>query len=92
MIGEGINKLGTYEPELNLDSETVSQWFDRSSIYTTKCKDCAHMFSCGGGCAKLAITDPILDKSYCKSFEILLKSELRSQFIGRIANISPLCY
>lgn len=53
-VGKPGEALGTFYPEVNLNSQKVSQWQDRDVLSIEACKNCNLRLACGGGCASVA--------------------------------------
>lgn len=47
-------KLGSFYPEVRLNTEAVSQWQDRNVNNIEECQECRYNVICGGGCGVIA--------------------------------------
>ncbi|MBL8027090.1 MAG: radical SAM protein [Fibrobacteres bacterium] len=53
-VGKSEEQLGTFYPEVYLDSDKVSTWENRDIMTIEKCGTCNMRLACGGGCASIA--------------------------------------
>lgn len=53
-VGKQGEELGTFWPEVRLDTEVIDQWEERDVVSIAECKDCVVQLACGGGCASVA--------------------------------------
>jgi len=53
-VGKTEERLGTFWPTVELDTEQIEEWEDRDVLSIEKCKDCNVQLACGGGCASVA--------------------------------------
>ncbi len=53
-VGKSGEELGTFYPEVNLDTEAVEEWSDRDVLSIEACRNCSAQLLCGGGCAAVA--------------------------------------
>ncbi len=55
LIGSADAKIGTYYPEISLDTNKITRLKERNSMKIEKCKSCAYRFICSGGCPASAL-------------------------------------
>lgn len=53
-VGKTDERLGTFYPEIRLDSQTVNSWQKRNVTTVKACSSCPVRLACGGGCASVA--------------------------------------
>jgi uncharacterized protein len=53
-VGKSDESLGTFYPEVNLDTNKVLKWEERDVVSIMHCKDCNLQLACGGGCGAVA--------------------------------------
>lgn len=53
-VGKPGEELGTYWPEVRMDSETVEAWQERDTQALSECRSCPSQLACGGGCTSVA--------------------------------------
>ena len=53
-VGKQGEELGTFYPEVTLNTEAVEAWQDRDITSILACKDCSLALACGGGCGSVA--------------------------------------
>jgi uncharacterized protein len=53
-VGKPGEKVGTFFPEIHLDTAKISPWQKRDVTIIEKCIDCNVQLICGGGCGSLA--------------------------------------
>ena len=53
-VGKKGEELGTFYPEVTLNTEAVEAWQDRDITTIAACKDCSLALTCGGGCGSVA--------------------------------------
>lgn len=49
-VGNDSYKIGTFIPELQIESAKKNMWLNRTVYNMEKCKSCKYKFICGGGC------------------------------------------
>lgn len=55
LIGQESGVLGTYYPEIRLDTEKVMRLRERHIFRMDKCRQCVYRFICAGGCPGTAL-------------------------------------
>ncbi len=70
VIGQPEHRIGTYGPgAMDLDAEAVRAWHHRSVVEISRCRSCAYLFFCGGGCEAFAFRETgHLDRPHCLDF------------------------
>jgi uncharacterized protein len=53
-VGKDGEQVGTFYPEVHLDSERAGAWQRRDVTTIPECRDCAVKLACGGGCGSVA--------------------------------------
>ena len=53
-VGKKGEELGSFYPEVKLDSDKVCDWEDRDVLSIEECKNCPVQLACGGGCGSVA--------------------------------------
>jgi uncharacterized protein len=53
-VGKEDESLGTFYPEVKLNTDIVAQWQLRDVTEIPECKDCNLQLVCGGGCGSVA--------------------------------------
>ena len=53
-VGKEDEALGTFYPEISMNSEIVDQWESRDVTSIPECKGCEVQLACGGGCGSVA--------------------------------------
>jgi uncharacterized protein len=53
-VGKSEESLGTFYPEVHLETEKVDCWAERDVLSITQCKSCEVQLACGGGCGSVA--------------------------------------
>lgn len=53
-VGKASESLGTFYPEVNVQSEKVECWAERDVLSIPECKSCSLQLACGGGCGSVA--------------------------------------
>lgn len=53
-VGKADESLGTFYPEVRLDTDKVDCWAERDVLSIPECKDCNLQLACGGGCGSVA--------------------------------------
>jgi uncharacterized protein len=53
-VGKTGEEVGTFHPEVRLQSERVAPWEDRDVLAIEKCRTCPVRLACGGGCASVS--------------------------------------
>ena len=53
-VGKKGEELGTFYPEVSLDSEAVEKWEERDVMAISECGTCNLRLACGGGCGSVA--------------------------------------
>ncbi|MBT3273468.1 MAG: radical SAM protein [Spirochaetales bacterium] len=53
-VGKPEEALGTYYPEVHLETDKVDEWDERDVTAIPKCRNCELQLACGGGCASVA--------------------------------------
>jgi uncharacterized protein len=53
-VGKKGEELGTFYPEMTLNTEAVEAWQERDITSILECKDCSLALACGGGCGSVA--------------------------------------
>ncbi len=73
--GKGKHLIGTFDENgINLDSEAVKMWNERSVFRIEKCRNCKYAFLCGGGCPVAAVeTNNNIDDVVCSDIENTLE-------------------
>ena len=59
-------RVGTYDPEWNIDSSAASRWTQRHVLNLEECQECKIRFICAGGCTMDAINHS--DDARCMPF------------------------
>ena len=70
VIGQPEHRIGTYGPgSLEREEEAVRAWHHRSVVVIARCRSCAYLFFCGGGCEAFALRETGRpDQPYCFDF------------------------
>lgn len=53
-VGKGDERLGSFYPQVSLDSNAVEEWENRDVLSIPECKNCELQLACGGGCGAVA--------------------------------------
>jgi uncharacterized protein len=53
-VGKAEESLGTFYPDVRLNSEKVDCWVERDVLSIPQCKSCELQLACGGGCGSVA--------------------------------------
>ena len=53
-VGKKDESLGTFYPEIKLNSQAVEPWEERDVTAIPECKTCSMQLACGGGCGSVA--------------------------------------
>ena len=53
-VGNTGDELGTFYPNVSIDTNTVDLWQERDVFAISECSQCAVRLACGGGCAAIA--------------------------------------
>ena len=53
-VGKEGEELGTFYPEVSLNTAAVEAWQDRDITTISECRDCSLALACGGGCGSVA--------------------------------------
>jgi uncharacterized protein len=53
-VGKAEEALGTFYPDVNLDTEKTECWSERDILAIPQCKSCELQLACGGGCGSVA--------------------------------------
>jgi uncharacterized protein len=82
-------QLGTYWPEVSMNTAAVEKWRDRDVLSIEKCTDCRYNVLCGGGCGVVAANahggDPLTPD--CRPVFELLETGV-NHYIGDLRGLS----
>jgi uncharacterized protein len=53
-VGKEDESLGTFYPEVHLNSKRIAEWERRDVTSIPECRDCSLQLACGGGCGSVA--------------------------------------
>jgi len=53
-VGKTEERLGTFFPEISLNTNDIEEWQERDVLSIDACKQCNVQLACGGGCAAVA--------------------------------------
>lgn len=53
-VGKADESLGTYYPDVSLNTMQIDKWESRDVTLIPECKDCRIQLACGGGCGSVA--------------------------------------
>jgi uncharacterized protein len=53
-VGKADESLGTFYPEVRLNTEKIEEWQSRDVTEIDECKSCNLQLACGGGCGSVA--------------------------------------
>jgi uncharacterized protein len=53
-VGKSSESLGTFYPEVRLDTDKVCPWEERDVLAIEQCRTCNLQLACGGGCGSVA--------------------------------------
>jgi uncharacterized protein len=80
-VGKAGEELGTFYPELELDSDQIEEWESRDVLAIPECKTCNLRLACGGGCASVARNQyGELHKPDCRPVEELISLGIAHYF------------
>ena len=77
--GDPSLRVGTYDPEWNIDDAVASRWTQRHVLHLEECQDCKIRFICAGGCTMEAINHS--DDARCMPF--LREMDIAWQYYAR---------
>jgi len=80
-VGKTGEELGTFYPEVSLNTRKIEEWNNRDVLSITECKNCSLQLVCGGGCGALAKNKKgSLLKPDCRPVESIMKNGLLLYF------------
>jgi len=53
-VGKADESLGTFYPDISLNTKQIDKWESRDVTLIPECKDCSVQLACGGGCGSVA--------------------------------------
>jgi uncharacterized protein len=73
-VGDGLSCVGSYDPDLRLDTDSLSRWHGRVASRIDACHSCEHIMFCGGGCTINAYRkEGKFLAPYCDAFDAKFK-------------------
>jgi uncharacterized protein len=80
-VGKIDESLGTFYPEIKLNTKLVEEWQSRDVTEIVECKTCNFQLACGGGCGEVAKnTNGEICSSDCRPIKELLELGFASYF------------
>lgn len=75
-------KLGTFHPTLEIDTESLEEWRNRSIMHIPECTTCRLALVCGGGCSKLACDKKgNINLPFCTDVEEVLQESAKYYYL-----------
>jgi len=78
-VGDSSLRIGTYDPELNIEEKAEARWSQRHVLNMEECSNCKIRFICAGGCTMDSINHG--DSARCMPF--LREMDIAWQYYAR---------
>jgi uncharacterized protein len=86
-VGKPGEELGTFYPQVELNSELIEKWQQRDVLTIKACANCSMRLACGGGCASVAYNrEKELHAPDCRPVKELL--ELGISLYGELQDVT----